>query len=249
MSAYHRMMQVFNGGFDHGMVVWTKFQIPPGQELDTDEWAAYFQPLIHAEGHKESVWAKAPEEGNPNIVLLATAWYTTAALREFAASPSAQLFREDLASRGITPLLRFETLRWGGNWFDALSRSEYTQLHWIYFAAPLTDGEYARISDIRGMEPPGSGSGVPHHRNLQVARDEKLWATQTDGQHGQETQLVLWAHFWGDEEKAEWRFDAQRTTINRDGLTQEEGFIKRFEEAEPILWKEGIYDFKTLPRF
>ncbi|RMJ28105.1 hypothetical protein PHISP_01045 [Aspergillus sp. HF37] len=59
-----------NGDEDPQITVWTEFQVPPGEELDTDRWTRQFQPLVQAPGHVETAWARIQER--PNIVLLVT---------------------------------------------------------------------------------------------------------------------------------------------------------------------------------
>lgn len=55
---------------DLRIVVWTELRVPRGQELDEQRWAGYFQPLVHATGHDQSVWARL--RNNPEAVILAT---------------------------------------------------------------------------------------------------------------------------------------------------------------------------------
>ena len=40
------------------IVVWTELQVPFGLESDKQQWVGYFQPLVHATGHKQSIWAR-----------------------------------------------------------------------------------------------------------------------------------------------------------------------------------------------
>ncbi|OJJ63018.1 hypothetical protein ASPSYDRAFT_86666 [Aspergillus sydowii CBS 593.65] len=245
MSTYHRMMSMVNGGYEPGMVVWTKFHVP--EELDTKECIGYFQPLVHAVGHQETLWSRAAE--NTNTILIVSLWYTAAELGDFTASPSAQLYTENLASKGITPLVLFETIYWPGNWFSSLSGS-YLQLHWVYFSVPMTEAHHAQISEIRGMEPPALGISGRQKNPVQKHRNVQLWATRTEDGNGQEVQLMLWLHFWRDAKKAEWRNIVQHTNMNWGSpRTIGEGFIKGLEEARPMEWKEEIYEFKKLPRY
>lgn len=40
------------------IVVWTELRVPIGHESDKERWVEYFQPLVHAAGHKQSIWAR-----------------------------------------------------------------------------------------------------------------------------------------------------------------------------------------------
>ncbi|KAJ9208805.1 hypothetical protein DTO021D3_22 [Paecilomyces variotii] len=202
-SVCGRTKSLTNDPNDPKIVVWTKLQVPPGEELDS-----YCQPLLHAVGHESTVWAR--EQGNPDIVMLATLWYTTSELRDFMASPSAQLYRESLANASIVPLISWETIHGYGSWFGPLSRS-FTQLFWVYFPAPMTQAQQAEISSLRGIRPPVMGFSIPQSQLRQRHLPVQLWATQTEYLHGQEAQLMLWPHFWRDAEKAEWRFSGTGT--------------------------------------
>ncbi|KAJ5298043.1 hypothetical protein N7508_008292 [Penicillium antarcticum] len=122
---------------DPGVVVWNELQVPTGEELDTTRWAGYFHPLVQALGYRDSCWARV--QGRLDIIILATLWETTSGLRNFTASPSAQLYRENLESRSITLLSSYETPYRGlANWFPSLQRS-YVQLFWVYFSTPVTE--------------------------------------------------------------------------------------------------------------
>lgn len=55
---------------DPKIVVWTEFRVPPGYERDEPRWVGYFQPLVHATGHKQSVWARL--RNSPETMILAT---------------------------------------------------------------------------------------------------------------------------------------------------------------------------------
>jgi hypothetical protein len=65
-----RTKSLINIENDPRIIVWTKLQVPPGEELGTNQWAAYFQPLVHTVGHDTTVWARVQE--SPNIIILAT---------------------------------------------------------------------------------------------------------------------------------------------------------------------------------
>ncbi|KAJ9349789.1 hypothetical protein C8Q69DRAFT_480289 [Paecilomyces variotii] len=220
-------------------VVWTKLQVPLGVELDTDHWAGYFQPLLHAEGHKSTVWAKV--QGSTDLVILATLWHTTSELRDFMASPSAQLYTESLASIGIIPLVSYETIPKGTIWFRALPRS-FTQLFWVYFPAPMTQAQQAQITSLKGMLPPALGFSMPRNLSVQTHIPAQSWATQIEDLHGQKAQLVLWLHLWRDARKAEWRH------LSKGNETSMEEFIEDLEKVGAIEWKEDFYEFKTLLR-
>ena len=40
---------------DPRIAVWTRLQIPPTKEINTNHWNALFQPLVHSVSHKETV--------------------------------------------------------------------------------------------------------------------------------------------------------------------------------------------------
>jgi hypothetical protein len=166
-------------------------------------------------------------------------WYTTSELRDFMASPSAQLYRESLASGAIVPVVSFETIYGGARWFNSLARS-FTQLFWVYFPAPMTQAQQAEISNLRGIRPPIMGFSIPQSQLKQRHDPVQLWVTQTEYLHGQEAQLMLWPHFWRDAEKAEFRF------LGTGYGTVMERFIEELEGVVPIEWKEEFYEFKRL---
>ncbi|KAL2854581.1 hypothetical protein BJX68DRAFT_232042 [Aspergillus pseudodeflectus] len=85
---------------DPRVAVWTELQTARTNGSNSDYWTELFQPLVHAVGHKETVWARVPD--NPDVVLLATLWWTTSELRSFEASPSAQLYYKTLQREQIT---------------------------------------------------------------------------------------------------------------------------------------------------
>lgn len=51
------------------MIVWTRLQVPI-EEIDTDQWIGYFQPIAKAPGHSGSSWARIEE--HPDTALLVT---------------------------------------------------------------------------------------------------------------------------------------------------------------------------------
>lgn len=55
---------------DPAITVWTEFQVPPDEELDTDRWTGQFQPLVQAPDNVETAWARIQER--PDTVLLVT---------------------------------------------------------------------------------------------------------------------------------------------------------------------------------
>lgn len=55
---------------DARLTIWTELCAPPKEELDTTQWAQYFQPLVQHSDHRGSVWAKV--EGGYDVVILAT---------------------------------------------------------------------------------------------------------------------------------------------------------------------------------
>lgn len=123
---------------DQEILIWAKLQVPKDLELDT-EWAGLFQPLIRASGHEGSGWARLQ---SPDMILLVTGdscikrasantyhkgWKSTLDQREFTASPSAQLYQENLKSKGIVHVSSHETFSRRIVYLDALLKS-YVQL-------------------------------------------------------------------------------------------------------------------------
>ncbi|PTU24633.1 hypothetical protein P175DRAFT_0489737 [Aspergillus ochraceoroseus IBT 24754] len=87
---------------DLEVVVWTELQVPPGREESQEQWAGYFQPLVYADGHSQTIWARSKQHSE--IVLVATLWHEASQLRRFKSSPSAQLYWEALLNSGTKPL-------------------------------------------------------------------------------------------------------------------------------------------------
>ncbi|KAL6232374.1 hypothetical protein BDW75DRAFT_21927 [Aspergillus navahoensis] len=219
---------------DPAIAIWTKLQVPQGENFDSGHWDGLFQPLVHAIGHQETVWAKA--EDSPEIVFLVTIWYTTSEQREFETFPSAQLYREGLQYKGIQLLSSHETIYGWSNWH--LERT-FVQLFWVYFAAPMDDARRAEITELRAIRPPVMGFSVPHHELRQTRPASKQWATRLEMVNGQEVQLLLWPHFWRSREKAEWRI---RSNMQKK-------FIEKLEALGPVQWKEEFYEFKKINKF
>ncbi|KAI9039701.1 cytochrome P450 [Aspergillus affinis] len=229
---------------DPEIVVWTELDVPQGEELDSAQWTRYFEPMIQAPGYENSAWARIKQR--PNMIMLVTLWKSTSALREFTASPSAQLYRESLAARAIIPMAYHEVVIYGIlNWFGALSRS-YVQLFWVYFPAPVTDDQRKRVSKMPGICPPAMGPGVPRSRLPQTRLPQQLWTTPTDWRHGQEVELMFWPHFWQNEEKAEFRHTPTSIVVDHRIVgtrTRMEEFSAELEAVGPVEWKE---DFSTI---
>ncbi|RAL16622.1 uncharacterized protein BO97DRAFT_139808 [Aspergillus homomorphus CBS 101889] len=225
--------------FDY-LVVWTELQVPSGLELHAEQWAGYFQPVIHAPGHIQSDWARVRERSD--IVMLASLWHTAGEFRDFTASPCAQLYRENLASVGIIPVSSRETVNGSGYWFDCMQRS-FVQLFWVYFPAPVTEDQRAQVQKLRGLATPAPAPGASRQYELQRSPPKQLWVAQTESWHGQEVQLLLWPHFWKNEEAAEWRLlpaNHYETIMER--------FTEALEKVDPKEWKEEFYRFQKLPR-
>lgn len=63
-----RALKVGNEPDDPRITVWTELLVPPGEELDTTQWAQYFQPLVQHPDYRGSVWARVQER--PDTVIL-----------------------------------------------------------------------------------------------------------------------------------------------------------------------------------
>lgn len=80
----------------------------------------------------------------------------------------------------------------------------------------------------------------------------KIWAIQTEVVNNQEAQLLLWPHFWVNEEKA--KFQNAGTFLMAPGSTclvigrqtNMQEFVAILEEMGPIRWKEEFYKFTPL---
>ncbi|KAJ5197156.1 Dimeric alpha-beta barrel [Penicillium cf. viridicatum] len=235
------------------ILIWTEFQVSKGLELDI-EWAGHFQPLLRAPGHEGSGYARVQKR--PDTILLVTAWERASDMRAFTASPSAQLYRENLEARGIRAMSSRKTFSRrssdyvGPRWFDALTRS-YVELFWIYFSTPVTDTQKTRISDSIGIrEPPVGIGGVRHGvKRLQTRWPLKIWAIGTEHVHGQEAQLMLWPHFWTDAESAEYRHVGKYSNsghLRWHARTLLEKFGDELESLGALEWKEEFCDFKLI---
>lgn len=164
-------------------------------------------------------------------------------MREFIGSPSAQLYRENLDSRGIIYVSSRETFydRNDSSWFGSLLES-YVQLLWIYFPTPVTEAHKAQISQLIGMREHVIGMDGRPFRGIvrrQNSLTLKIWAAQTEFMHGQETQSMLWLHFWVNAKQAEYR----NAGFGHGSLM--ETFSETLEEVGPLEWKKQFCDFKA----
>jgi hypothetical protein len=170
--------------------------------------------------------------------------------REFIASPSAQVYHENLKSRGIVDESSHETFSRRFEYLDALLKS-YVQLFWIYFPAPVTETQKAQILKIKPIRGPAVLKNFTNDPN--ASRENhvpaKMWATHTESVDGQEAQLMLWPHFWRNAELAEIRHLGKYTRSgNRiiGARTLQERFCDHLEEVGPISWREEFVDFKPI---
>lgn len=168
-------------------------------------------------------------------------------MREFTASPSAQLYQESLEARGIIATSSRKTVSHrssdyvGPHWFDALTCS-YVELFWLYFSTPVTDALKTQISDSIGIREPAVGIGGLRHglKRHQTRWPLKIWAIGTEHVHGQEAQLMLWPHFWTDAESAEYRH------LGYNARTLLDMFGDTLESLGALEWKEEFCDFKPI---
>ncbi|KAJ5937346.1 hypothetical protein N7454_004646 [Penicillium verhagenii] len=231
---------IINNVGDWEILVWDELQVPPNMESDTDQWIGDFQPLVEIAGHWKCHWARPRER--PDTVLLLTLWRQMSKLREFEDSPDAQLFWENLASKGILRLASHETV-YRSNWVYGLD-GPFIQLFWVYFPASLDENQLAEITEFRGIHPPALGFSIPR-KDWKVTRcNAKIWANKTKIVNGQETQLMLWPHFWVSEEKAE--YQNLRLGRNISSRTVRDKFFSHLEDLKPVTWKE---EFCTFRRF
>ncbi|CAG8121146.1 unnamed protein product [Penicillium salamii] len=238
---------------DQAILTWAEFQVCKGLELDT-EWAGHFQPLLGAPGHEGSGYARVQER--PDTILLVTAWERASDMRAFMASPSAQLYRENLEARGIRATSYRETF-WhkksdyvGPSLFEGFTCS-YVELFWIYFSTPVTDIQKTQMKDLIGIREPAVGIGGNRHgiKRLQTDHALKIWAIGTEIVHGQEAQLLLWPHFWADAESAEYRHVGKysnRGNLMWDARTLLDKFGDKLESVGALEWKEEFCDFKPI---
>ncbi|KAJ5634925.1 uncharacterized protein N7484_008238 [Penicillium longicatenatum] len=242
MSQHSRRDDLINNAGDSRILVWDELQVPPNMESDTDQWVRDFQLLVQIAGPFKCHWARSRER--PDTVLLLTLWRCMLKLREFEDSPDAQLFWENLASKGILRLVSHETI-YRNNWVNYLDKS-FVQLFWVYFPASLDEDQLAEIMESKGINPPPMGFSVPR-KDLIVARaPAKIWANKTKIVNGQETQLMMWPHFWRNEEKAEYRNIRQGGNISSS--TVRDRFILELEDLKPVTWKEEFFTFVSFPR-
>ncbi|KAJ5367211.1 hypothetical protein N7541_001152 [Penicillium brevicompactum] len=229
------------------ILMWTKLQVPKDLELNI-EWDGLFLPLIQAPGHSGSGWARFE---NSDTILLVTEWKRTLDQRGFIASPSAQLYHEDLKSKGIVHVSSHETRSSRFIFFDPLMKS-YLQFFWIYFTAPVTEAQLIQISKIKSIR------GVAILKNftndLEKSRDYlhpiKMWANHIEFVDGQEAQLLLWPHFWKSAELAEIRH-AGKYVMSGDKRfgsgSRQERVCENLDKLEPMSWKEHFLSFRRIP--
>ncbi|KAF3392844.1 hypothetical protein F1880_008886 [Penicillium rolfsii] len=226
------------------ILVWTELRVPIGHESDQQRWVEYFQPLVQAAGHRKSMWARL-RVSSENMIL-GTRWSHSLAYREFESSPSAQLFREQLANDGITFLACHEFHDDWHDWFQSLLPSNFIHLFWVYFKVPVTEEQKQRLRKGAGIRPPAILRPKPGER-LQPRLPVKLWADRTEYLHGEEVQLLLWPHIWRDEEAARWRLIKSRH-INSFGETKVDWFHGFLRDIGSMEVKEDCCHFKELPR-
>ncbi|KAJ5900992.1 uncharacterized protein N7473_005062 [Penicillium subrubescens] len=216
-------------------VVWTELRAPIGHESDKQRWVGYFQPLVHAAGHKQSIWARL--RFNPDKVILGTC---NSACRDFESSPLAQLFREQLTNDGITFLTCYEFPDDWYHWFQSLLPRRFIYIFWVYFKVPVTEEQKQRVAKSVGIRPPVVLNLRPNQR-LQPRLPVKLWATRTEYLHGEEP------HIWRDEEAASWRLIKSRH-INSFGETNVDKFHGFLRDIGSMEFKEDYCHFEELPR-
>ncbi|PYI24700.1 hypothetical protein BO99DRAFT_2258 [Aspergillus violaceofuscus CBS 115571] len=218
------------------VTVITELQVPQGLELDAEQWAGYFQPLVHAEGHRGTVWGRSQKE--PGIVLLVTLWDHPDELRNFQDSPCNQLFRESLLAINAIQVSYHEAFR-RENWFSYLERS-FVQLLWVYLPAAMTSEQKTQLSKFHGIHTPALGPSIPASQSRSTRTPHKIWATQTESWRSQEARLMLWAHFWRDEKAADFRFYTEDYITRQDKI---EALFDVLVEAGALEWKEDFYQF------
>jgi hypothetical protein len=248
---------------DQEILIWTKLQVPKDLELDI-EWDGLFLPLIRAPGHVGSGWTRLQ---NPDTILLVTGelwikcvklfkligfqeWERTLNQREFIASPSAQLYHENLKSQGIIHVSSNETFSSRFHYLDALLNS-YVQLFWVYFAVPVTETQKAQLLKIKPIRGPAMLKNFlsNYDRSPEYNYPIKMWATHTESVDGQEAQLMLWPHFWKNAERAEHRHFGKFARSGNPivgGRTLQDIFCEKLEKVGPISWTEEFVSFKTI---
>ncbi|KAJ5930616.1 hypothetical protein N7466_006109 [Penicillium verhagenii] len=227
---------IINNVGDWEILVWDELQVPQNMESDAEQWVGDFQPLVEIAGHWKCHWARPRER--PDTVLLLTLWPHMSKLREFEDSPDAQIFWENLASKGILRLASHETV-YRCNWVHGLDLA-FIQLFWVYFPASLDDDQLADIREFRGLHPPAAGFSIPQKDHIVTHSNRKIWAHKTKIVNGQETQLMLWLNFWNGEKKAEW----QNIHLAWSSRTIKDRFIRDLESYKPIMWKEEFCIFR-----
>ncbi|KAJ5900893.1 uncharacterized protein N7473_004963 [Penicillium subrubescens] len=193
-------------------IIWTELRVPIGHESDKQRWVEYFQPLVHATGHKQSIWARL--HFNPE-----------------------RIFREQLASDGITFLIYYEFPGYSQLWFHLLPR-RFIYIFWVYFKVLVSEEQKQRVVKRGGIRPPAV---------LQPRLPVQLWATRTEYLHSEEVQLLLWLHIWRDEEAASWRLIKSRH-INSLGETQVDSFHGFLRDIGSMEFKEDYCHFEDLLR-
>jgi hypothetical protein len=251
-------------------IIWTELRVPIGHESDKQRWVEYFQPLVHAAGHIQSTWARlrfnpekvilgtrksypseamhhnTPSKANLLTRLLYVDWSNSSACRDFESSPSAQLFREQLANDGITFLTCHEFPDDWYHWFQSLLPRRFIHIFWVYFKVPVTEEQKQRVVKSVGIRPPVVLNVLPNQR-LQPRLSAKIWATRTEYLHCDEVQLLLWPHIWRDEEAASWRLIKSRH-INSFGETKIDTFHGFLRDIGSMEFKEDYCQFEKLPR-
>ncbi|KAJ5119171.1 Dimeric alpha-beta barrel [Penicillium atrosanguineum] len=242
---------------DEAILIWAELQVPEDPELEP-----YFQALLQVPGHEGSGWGRVQERPGTIIFCASTrhhvrpptsyrkAWERTSSMREFTASPSAQLYRENLESGGITHIYSRETRSRRYYWIRAFLES-YVQLFWVYYPTPITIALEAQISQLKGIREPARSINGQDYRDekRQLHYPLKLWAYDFEFVHGQEAQLMLWPHFWRDADAAEYRHVGKYTTTGHSavgGRTLLERLGDNLEKVGSIEWKEEFIDFKPI---
>ncbi|KAJ5317526.1 Dimeric alpha-beta barrel [Penicillium antarcticum] len=213
------------------ILTWTRLQVPKDLELDT-EWAGLVQPLIRASGHEGSRWAKTPAFRHDS-----SGWKTTLDRREFIASPSAQLYQENLKSRGKIHVSSHETFSRRIVHIDALLKS-YVLFFWIYFSAPAF---VKRPEELMVR--------IFVTKNVNFIFLQRCEPPTPNLLHGQEAQLMLWPHFWRNAEATEYRHRGKYTRSGNPifgGRTLLERFGDLLDKVGPMKWKKDFVDLKPI---
>jgi hypothetical protein len=212
--------------------------------------SASLQPGESDSRHTQVIPPEAIHHSHPSGVNLLTRllyldWSSNSACRDFESSPSAQIFREQLASDGITFLTCLEFPGYSQLWFHSLPR-RFIHIFWVYFKVPVSEEQKQRVVKRGGIRPPAVLSLRPNQR-LQPRLPVQLWATRTEYLHSEEVQLLLWPHIWRDEEAASWRLIKSRH-INSLGETQVDSFHGFLRDIGSMEFKEDYCHFEDLSR-